>query len=319
MPEVDLYRKITAEYYDATHANLKIGDPRLSYTAEEEMEIEYPIEQRDRIELNNGNSTWAPNENELHYSQEFYIGNPSAFFGKEKITDSENKIGIAVHIYSRTSKFQETVVLDGSIEDSPNEKNLLFDYRFEKGTLRGAINLDFFFYLKESNKNNLFQANEVGLRLSQADIFSTQLIIDGNGSTFPITETDNPGGPLWQIKKLWKDPMTDPFNASSVQIELNRKHKNYNMLEKNALSKDGVYALLMTQIVAQSIAMIIVEARRDVEDENEYFEIEDASDGSIMKVVDYWADIYGIDIRNDNIMEVFNKVFEGMKEQYNEN
>lgn len=65
--------------------------------------------------------------------------------------------------------------------------------------------------------------------------------------------------------------------------------------------------------------MIVVEARRDVEDENEYFEIEDASDGSIMKVVDYWADIYGIDIRNDNIMEVFNKVFEGMKEQYNEN
>ena len=59
--------------------------------------------------INEFDSMWSPYENNLKLEQKLIIEYPMVLFGKDGITCESNKIGLAVHIYSKTSNFQETV------------------------------------------------------------------------------------------------------------------------------------------------------------------------------------------------------------------
>lgn len=310
MPEISLYRKINYEYSDAAHANVHVHVPELTYVDAmgDEQFINFPDEVQDNININEYDNNWNPQFHSLRYHQEFTIGNPSAFFGPEEITDSENEIGIAVHIFSSTSKFQKTMVLPKTIIDTTDITNIDFDFEFEKSWMRGKINLEFFFFLKRSSITHPFQASEEGMRLSFDNLFETSLVVDGTGSTFPITEIENPGGPLWQMRKLWADPLVDPFDASSVQVELNSKHPKFGTLVKTTSTSTGIGAILMDQIMDQAVAMIIYEAIQDTAADGWRITEEEANEGSVAKVVQYWINLYEIDPISDSMMTIFNKV-----------
>lgn len=316
MPEISLYRKIDDEYCDELHANVQVMVPELTYinSEPEDVFIEYPDEAKESISINEYDDGWDPQLYGLHYHQSFKIGNPSAFFGHSEITDSANRIGVAVHIFSADSKFQKTMVLPQDVYDTVDSLDIEFDYDFEKSWMRGKINLEFFFFLKSSKVQHPFQANEEGMRLSYDNLFQTCLTVDGTGSTFPITEVENPGGPLWQMRKLWSDPLVDAFDASSVQIELNSKHPKFKALVNSSSTSNGVSAVLMEQIMAQAVAMIIAETANDMAADGSDFENDVPAEGSVAKVVQYWINLYDIDIKNDKMMTIFNKVAQGAKE-----
>lgn len=305
MQEINLYQKIDENYMEK--AGIEVETPKLSYYDpfdEQEKIIILDDEVINFIELNKYESTWNPSGNNLKYSQNIYLKRPSEFFGKDKITDVENKIGIAVHVYSRTSKFQETIALNDSIASTDGEKEIIFEKEFDKSQLRGSIDIEFFFYLKKLECENTYQANEVGMKLSQTEIFKTRIVIDGDGSTFPITEVDNPDGPLWVIRKEWSDPATDTFDVTNVQVELNRKHKVFKSLVQ---AKGPTTQEFMSNIIKQSIAMIIYQAVSDMNAQEETWDFDIAEEGSILSVIKYWTEIFEIDI-NGSAMEIFSKI-----------
>ncbi|MCQ5003074.1 hypothetical protein NE699_24095, partial [Escherichia coli] len=95
MPKIDLYRKIDEKYCSKRNADIRVGIPSLQYRNELDEMVQLPIDEEteEKIELNEIEKGWLPEEYDLDYVQEFQIGNPSALFGSSAITDSANQIG----------------------------------------------------------------------------------------------------------------------------------------------------------------------------------------------------------------------------------
>lgn len=315
MPKIDLYRKIDEKYCSKRNADIRVGIPSLYYKNELGEMVQLPIDEEteEEIELNEIEKGWLPEEYDLDYVQEFHIGNPSALFGSSAITDSANQIGIAAHINSREAMFQETIPLKATIKDTPEGQVFTFRHHFPKDVLRGVIKLEFFFYLASVEKKHPFQADEIGMRLSD-NIFETKLVIDGTGSTFPITESSILGGPLWQLRKHWDDPVVDPFSPASVEVELNKSHPLFKQLSDSYGKKSGLGKALMNSIVAQAMAMIIYQTVLEMNNtEGDSWSFDIAEDGSILQIVGYWQDTFEVDIQDLSISNVFNSLQQGLE------
>ena len=297
--EISLYRQIGTSLIE--EAGIRYELPELFYVSTEGEMVEMNDLQNNDEVIEVRDDNWAPQDNNLIYTQKFIINNPSALFGTEKVTDSTNKLGLAAHIYSKTSFFQETLFCDGDIVDSDDEQIISFKHTFDADTLRGQVYLDFFIYLKEVSKKNDFQASLAGTNLCQKDIYKAELLIDGEGSVFPITENEIPGGPLWSVKKLWVDPSVEAFDTSSVQIEVNKANP---LLEQAMNGKTHASAELMSQILLESISLIISQTLDDMEKQDLKFE--DATEGSVLAIVEEWIRVYNI--QTDNMMTIFNSL-----------
>ena len=302
--ELSLYRKITANVIDS--AGIKADLPHLFYTDSEEERLEIKVSDSDNsvIEINDGN--WSPVENNLIYQQKFIVEHPDKLFGVDKITDYANKIGLAAHIYSRSSFFQETIAVPVDIVNDMDEVQIDFKHAFTAGSLRGYLCIDFFLYLKELNVRQSFQADRIGMNLCHEDLYKARIVIDGDGIMFPITEYKDPGGPLWTIERDWHDPSMDEFDVTNVRVKLNTA----NPLSKQVFKSTGRMANeLMSTIMVQSIAMIIYETTLDMQRNYGGMDKVEAIEGSILEVVNDWIVEFNID--TSNIMTIVDSLQNG--------
>lgn len=311
---ISLYKQIDKTYIE--DAQIEVLMPKLSYQNAEgsitHLDLS-EVENFEIIEINRYDDEWSSSKNELRYSQVVKIGNPTALFGPDKITDAQNGIGLATHIFSRTGNFQKTLASAQTLRLTDEEMTIEFNTIFPEATLRGVINIELFFYLKEFKQENPFQATVVGTRLSQEDLFDTKLIVDGEGAMFPITEESNPGGPLWTIRKYWMDPSIDSFDSSSVQVVLNNSHKLFNSLTEG---KTNMAQNFMDDIVIQAMAMIIDQTVRDMKDLDDSFNCEEAQEGSVLAAVNYWITTYNVKV--ENIMTITNSLRTNLTDNFKE-
>lgn len=303
---ISLYRLINDETLEKAGFDNKTM-PVFTYTNEqgEEISINLGDETLYEYRINELDSKWTPELHDLVITQDFHFEHPSCFFGSDSVTGSSNKLGVAVHIHSRTSNFQETVVF-GELADNSGPKTLSFETSFEKSKLRGVIDFDFFIFLMEVNSHGTFQAHNMGTRLTEESLTSYSLIVDGDGSMFPIVEVENAGGPVWSLEADWSDVLVDSFDTSNVRLKLNTKHKRYKDLteEKNETNR-----FLMTEILSSAMALIVQKAI--FEDDVEIEEMENAEPGSVGLAIWYWCKTFEIDLKsNISINDSFRKYFE---------
>ncbi|MDK2845114.1 MAG: hypothetical protein PWP69_1906 [Enterococcus sp.] len=287
--QISLYKKIDDQLIDS--AQFSIGQPRLSYKMGNEIkDIELSDEIQEIIQINEYDSMWSPNENNLIIMQELSVITPSVFFGDEGVTGDNNKIGVAVHIHSKSSGFQKTIDI-GIISNQNNPVRLNLHEEFPVATLRGILNLDFFFYLKEVNEVNIFQAKHEGMILSEGNIHSLIIIIDGEGSSFPMSEFEDKQGPLWRLEKNWVEANLDTFDSSNVNLSLNTAHPLFEELKKDFRK---VNRALMGDIMIQAMSMIIQQTV--IIEGNSLDNEDDVLTGSILAAVKYWVSAYEVDI-----------------------
>lgn len=299
--KLSLYRKIDDKY--KTAAGIKAGLPRLSFDDPEKGKVNLQGISEESPVIEIGDGDWSPAENDLCYEQSFRIERPSELFGTEKITDSANKIGLAAHIYSKTSFFQKTVAVPVGIVNEEKEARIDFRHVFAPGSLRGDVHIDFFLYLKEINVSHDFQADRIGINLCRDNLYNASIVIDGDGAMFPIVEYSDPAGPLWTIEKDWQDPSTDEFDTTNVRIKINTA----NSLAKQVMQSSGRMANeIMSSIVVQSMAMIIYETVLDMKRSYGELDTDEAYDGSILQTVSDWIREYDID--TSNIMTIFDSL-----------
>lgn len=310
---VSLYRQINSNLIKK--AGIEVLPAKISYIDNENNLKEFDFEWNDElskqfIEMNKYLEEWSPRDNSLKYIQSFVIKKPSELFGEDKVTDISNSIGLAAHLHSKESRFQKTYPCKKFIESSDEEITLSLEMNFAEASLKTMVYIDFFFYLAELNVENMFQANEVGMKLSQENILEVALVIDGEGATFPITEVDDPNGPLWTVEKNWTDPSVDIFNSTNVQLRLNRKHPHFDRVTKG---NTKVAQELMKNILVDAMGEIIYQSLEDMKEidpdfnlENLDTDISETSEGTILKAVNYWITTYDIDEKNLNIMTIFN-------------
>lgn len=297
-----LYKQIDEHYQN--DAGIEVLSPELSYDDQgKKVTIQFEDNQSDLIEINKYDDFWDASQHNLHYHQVVKIEKPANLFGEDRVTGVTNAIGLAAHVYSKTAKFQKTLASVQTLRMSDKPFQFILEEDFPIGSLRGEVEFELFFYLKEQQETNVFQAAVIGTRLSN-DIFNTKLVIDGEGANFPIVEEPMVDGPLWTIRKFWTDPSIDSFDSTSVQIVLNTKHKAFKSI---TTGKTAISATFMQDIIVQSMAMIIDQALRDMDDLDPAFDIEQAQEGTVLAAVRYWIETYNVN-ENGNIITITNEL-----------
>lgn len=286
--QITLYKKMSIELSNI--AGVKLSKPVFRYKYEqEEKKIELKEDYEGILTINEYEPMWSPSENNLEVNQVFSIENPSELFGENGITMPTNKIGIGAHLHSKTSNFQKTLNV-GTIKNVKESVEIRFTHNFPISSLRGNLDIDFFIYLKENNENYFKHANKVGMRLSEGNISTIELVIDGDGSAFPMSEFEDKEGPLWKIEKNWVEAHIDTFDSSNVNLSLNTAHPLFKQIK---IGKSPMSRAIMGDIMVQAMSMIIQEVilieRVSIEDTS------DALPDSIAMAVGYWISTFEID------------------------
>ena len=125
------------------------------------------------------------------------------------------------------------------------------------------------------------------------------IIIDGNGSIFPISELSDPEGPLWTLETSWTDVRFDNFQES-VKIYINTVHKDYQLLMTN--NDIQRISPMMREILATVLTLIIDKAFSDPEFKNQIISNEGLSQDSVGSVINYFYSTFGW--QSDNIEQL---------------
>lgn len=286
--QVSLYRQIDSIM--AEEAGIEVSTPQFFYSTSDGLkEIELDEEFDNVLTINEFDTEWSPNENNLIVKQKFTFANPSVLFGDEGVTMNDNKIGLAVHIHSKTSSNQKKINF-GSLLNTENKMEVQFEYNFSKDSLRGNIEMDFFMYLQHSVETRPYHANQIGMRLSEEDLYNLIIVVDGEGSAFPITEFNDKNGPLWILEKNWADATEDIFDSSNVNLSLNIVHP---LFEQIKAGKTKASRALMGDIMVQAMSMLIQQVL--IIEENNLDAVDESFSNSILAVVKYWVTTFEVD------------------------
>lgn len=306
--QISLYKKIDEELLNAS--GIRFSSVELSYeniTNNEEKYIDVKNSESMEFHINEFDSIWSPKENNLRLEQLVTIDSPFKLFGEKGVTCTGNVIGLAAHLHSKESGFQKTVDFS-SIRNQEDKKEIKIEYQFPPSTIRGIVHLDFFFYLKEVNNTLPYFANKSGMLLSEENLNSIDLIIDGVGSSFPMTEFEEKDGPLWKIDYNWVDSEEDVFEVSNINIALNIKHRLFPELKKETrIINQAMMMNIMLQAMSLITQQVVIIEKCNIEDEDSLIP------GTILSVVSYWVKTFEID--TTNIFSIQNSFMRNLESQ----
>ena len=125
----------------------------------------------------------------------------------------------------------------------------------------------------------------------------TRVIIDGNGSLFPIHEISSPNEPLWWVRCEWEDPLEDSFTDDNFCIYLNTAHKDFATLNVNEGLKNS--ALLM-EIICGALQTLIMKVLNDDTARDATIRGAGIQQGSISSMVNYILHTFQINYDQNN-------------------
>lgn len=287
--QIPLYRKIDSVMSERT--GIEARKPHFFYNSVEGLkEIDLGSDFEDVLTINEFEEGWTPVEHDLLIKQKYTFNDISALFGIDGVTMEGNKIGLAVHIYSKTSSIQKTISF-ASFSDISKKNEFIFEYTFPANSLRGTVEMDFFLFLQENLNCKPYQADKIGMILSENNIYSLSIVVDGEGSAFPITEFNQKDGPLWLLEKSWADATEDTFDNSNVNLKLNVAHPLFEQIKSG---KTRASRALMGDVMVQAMSMIIQQVI--LIEGNSLDVAEDAISNSILSVVNYWVITFEVDV-----------------------
>lgn len=242
---------------------------------------------------------WNPDEYPLCVTRNINVVNVSQLFGSENPSEEspyaiachDAVIGIALKWYSADSN-QSRAIPVGEFNKSSQGLKFCINHVFDKASIRGIVYLKIILYVSKSGKSNMFEkhlGNTPGMILGELDTFAIR--IDGNGSSFPIYEVEEPNEPLWDVRCTWTDPDTDSF-SDCVSIYINKAHKNYMYLNRE--DSRNFSAQLFAEIMSSAICVIIETLRAEKLDLEKQ---ENAQEGSVLQAVKYFREKLGWDLK----------------------
>lgn len=253
--------------------------------------IEVPLELEDQDELHSyymgrSKNFWDPNINNLVVERSFEINNPKILFGDNGITTDEGLLGVGVHVYSRSSNFQTTIPINVTLSNNSRSVLVEFRHEFNPAQIKGEVDFSLFVYLKNDISYVPMFASIPGIKLGKLDSF--KIIVDGDGSIFPVVEVEKLDEPLWNVIINWTDINSDSFDTDNVRIEINSKHHMYGYIYKS--TKASQY--LLVEIFSNALSQIIFRAVNDDD-----FEMDgEIIPNSIASVVIYWIQTFEVNV-----------------------
>lgn len=245
------------------------------------------------LQISDDRCEWTADSYDLSFKRTYTINNPLFLFGENGIACEGAELGLAILWTSKSSNQRGVKVIGGFKRKSAKSIEFNIDSAFPPGQLKGSISFQTILFLKtpgicKINEKHL--ANNAGMILGYLDEFI--IIIDGNGSVFPIFEVSEASQPLWWVKCDWTDAQVDRFEEENVKICLNKANPNYSLLKLEDGIKDSP---LLIDIIASALQIII----QKVKDEECWADIRSGKNfeqGSIAQAIHYFITTFNWDV-----------------------
>lgn len=237
------------------------------------------------LQISDNKCEWVPDKHDLCFQRKYTIDNPKLLFGKYGIACENSELGIALLWTSKSSSQRGAKVISGFRQQMDKPVSFRIKASFPPGQLKGSISLQTIIYLKTPGtlkQSERHLANNPGTILGILDEYI--IIIDGNGSVFPIVEVSLPSEPLWWVSCDWSDPLVDSFDEENVKIILNKAHPNYKFLKL----EDGLKESPMLFDIIASAIQIIIQAVKGSDEWSDIVEGKNMELGSIGHAVNYF-------------------------------
>lgn len=231
-------------------------------------------EEKDNIYILDNNGIWSNYDNDLCIVGKLEVSNSNILFNEYKVANEDTILGIGLTYISKGSSRTGSKSI-GEISVKENDKKIFdFTLNFKPGELSSNLKLCFFIYVKEAHENNNFFAYNSGTNLG--NIYDCDLIIEGNGSEFPIVIVDNPNSPLWDMYVDFES-LDDIFSRDSICLRINKAHKQFSKLGIDKISINN--NLIWKEILASFFENVLI-ASQQIENLDSLF-YEDIQEGTI--------------------------------------
>lgn len=239
------------------------------------------------IQLSDPNCQWHANSYDLCFKRKCNINNVKFLFGENGVAGEDAVLGIAIMWSSKTSS-QRGIFDIGQIQVNEPKRTLDIEASFSPGQLKGSVCLETIIYLKKSSQTQGDPfAKSTGTILGTLD--DTTIIIDGNGSVFPIVEVKEPSQPLWYVVCSWSDPLVDSFDEDNVKLCINASNPSFNLLKLEDGLRESPFFVEVLAGAMQTIVLNVMSSRYW----EEIVRGENLEDGSIGQAINYFITTFG--------------------------
>ena len=236
--------------------------------------------------LSDENGIWNLDEYNLILRREYTLKSFSNLFGVDGVVCRNAELGLAIMWTSKSSNLRGVIEVGTINNTSDSEEIFTVEKEFEVARLRGEIDLKSIIYIKKSGNPTLkeeYLANKEGYVLGTLD--KETIILEGNGSVFPIYEVSDVNKPLWYVKCDWDDPTIDSFR-DTVAIYLNKVHKSY--IKYLVPSKKAYFNQQLLKEIMASALMIIILKLKSGEYWNQTINGDNLDRGSVSEAIYYF-------------------------------
>lgn len=249
------------------------------------------------LQLEDDACRWHPENYDLIARYRSIINVPSFLFGEKGLASGNGGIiGLAL-MWMNPEATQRGAIPIGEISSEARHPAIIeAEVTFPPGHLRGNLILRTVIYLKNPGRpeeSERFLATRAGTILGVLD--DTKVIIDGNGSVFPIYEVSVPGEPLWWVQCEWEDPRVDSFTDDNFCLYLNRAHRDYPSLNENGGPKNSA---LLLEIICSALQILITKVLDDDAARDDTIQGNCLQAGSVSAMVNYL--LHTFDIRDEH-------------------
>ncbi|WP_242841987.1 hypothetical protein [Lachnospira multipara] len=244
------------------------------------------------FKLEDSDGIWTPDDYCFGLKRRYTLRTYQCLFGEEGVACNNATLGLAVVWTSGDSK-QRGVITVGEITNSQKDLEFELNYEFKEAQLRGEVEFTTIIYIKSAGTplgREEHLANEYGCILGELDKFT--IMLDGNGSMFPMYEVYEPSQPLWYAKCEWDDPTYESFNEC-VSVFINKAHKNYKYLDKTKRTFDEQ---LLKEIIASALMLVITKLKQEDDYWEESLIGNDLKRGSVSEAVYYFVNTLEWDV-----------------------
>ena len=280
-------------------------------------ELNYkPADLNNKVNCIETDGLWEADKSGLVICNHIAITRFRNLFGPAGVACRNAKIGVSAVWTSPESrqrgavKGSEFCLTEGDFETAEDrsscETELMVEFR--RPSLRGEVTVSVILYIAEPGTpgpDEKHLANEKGLILGTIDTFT--LLLDGNGSLFPVYEVYEPDKPLWYVRCDWIDPLTDSF-SETVSININKAHKDFKYIDQ---TQNTFCKQLLTETMAAAVCCIIEEARNS-EFWDQITDDESHEHGSVAEAIKYFQDTLKWDLASPlSLSESVRSFFDG--------
>ena len=239
---------------------------------------------------------WNPDETGFILEQSFALGTLQRLFdgsgGDIAVALPGDTLGIMASWWSsqsdisgceRIDTFTAADVADGG------QHMVMFRKEFAAGLLRGTLQVHYHIYLAQKGpQEKPGYARDLGTLLGEVGLPLT-VLVDGTGSSFPMSITKAQDKPLWWTEINISDPFEEPFNEDYFNLVLNDAHPDYDALKgKGRKKKDTFDSPLFREVLAGAIEEFFLYLRQNYRDQFEGLTADEVPEGSVAAAAMYW-------------------------------